>query len=199
MFIYCNNQPVDTADSGGNRPYNVNVGLTDSGKTPEIMKKEFEFREYCRANEIQVYNSAYAAAQAWARENRGLSKEKERMSYIYEEYGLYFYTDVYVGSAQGLIFSANVILPTVLLEINRSAWGGYRVAAQIHSHPDPGFSPSGIPLHNDFPSASPNIYGGDRIAMEQVHYPEMYVVPYKLCPGTPEIIIYTDPSTWCQH
>lgn len=191
MFAYCNNNPVLYSDSAGHLPF-INAMMTDSAVTPKKLKEEYEFRDFCRANGIHLYNSMMGAAEAWARENREKSSEHEYMSYIYEEYGLYFYTDVYEGASDGLIFNANVIMPTLGLEFQKYFIGDYHVVAQIHSHPAP---PKG--MHNDFPSAGSDIYGGDRIAYEWFNYSEMFIVPYTRCNCTPEIIVYSEESTWC--
>ena len=172
MFAYCNNNPVLYSDSTGHLPF-INTMMADSAVAPKKLKEEYEFRDFCRANGIHLYNSMMGVAEAWARENREKSSEHEYMSYIYEEYGLYFYTDVYEGASDGLIFNANVIMPTLGLELRKYFIGDYHVVAQIHSHPAP---PKG--MHNDFPSADSDIYGGDRIAYEWFNYSEMFIVPY---------------------
>ena len=89
MFAYCGNDPVCYEDQKG---LNMNVCLmaTDSGSKTKEQTVEYEFLDYCRANNIQTYYSADAAAEAWARENREASKGTEKMSYIYEEYGHFF-------------------------------------------------------------------------------------------------------------
>ena len=167
---------------------------TDSGSKTKEQTVEYEFLDYCRANSIQTYYSADAAAEAWARENREASKGTEKMSYIYEEYGHYFYTDVYTGTNDIGPISANVVGPTLMLELKKYFIGDFHVVAQIHSHTKPKDG-----YHNDFPSMNESIYGGDRLAYKLFGYQEMYVVPYSRCNGTFPIIKISDPTTWCRN
>ena len=108
---------------------------------------EIEFRYYCKDNGIHLYSTIEEAVETWAIENRPLSQQSERMSYIYYAYGSYFYTDVYEGTSAGLL-QANVIVPTIALQASRFFDTKYMVAAQVHSHPEPGHG-----FHNDFPSS----------------------------------------------
>ena len=164
---------------------NTNSAMTDTGETSDYLKKRHEFYDYSQANGIKLYYSADQAAEGWAKENRPLSEEKERMSFIYEHCGYYFYSKPIEGTSSDTVFA------TIFREIVRYI-GDYDVYAQIHSHPK---DEKG--KHSDFPSMDKDITGGDRIAMKLFGYKEMYVVSYERCDGTNTIIKITDPSTWC--
>ena len=88
--------------------------------------------------------------------------------------------------------SPNVLMPVAFLHIRDQAIGGNFVA-MVHTHPSPGAG-----MHNDFPSYSPTIRGGDRIVFNLLDYAEMYVVPFQRCEDTPMIIAVTDRATWCK-
>ena len=197
MFAYCNNNPISFMDSNGHMAGGKSccVAVADISLQTHKNDDEIAFLYNCRDNNVKTYATLEAAATAWAKENRKQSQECERMSYIYEAYGHYFYDNVYKGSAgYGGIIQPNVIWPTFCLQVSRYWEHKYRVAAHIHTHPQPQTG-----MHNDYPSMSADITGGDRIAMEVFRYPEMFIVPYTSCSGNDIIIRITDESTWCPN
>ena len=146
---------------------------------------------------ITWYYSEESALAAWMKQYLPLSKEHEHVTFLYSidtPLGTRYYTTQTIcGTKEGPIFSANVIVGTIALAVQDSI-SYANLIAHVHTHPDPG-----VGYHNDFPSASPDIYGGDRIVFELLNLPEMYVIPYQRCKDTPAIIVYSDRSTWCPH
>ena len=194
MFAYCGNGAVIASDYTGQAMNSTIVVVADIAKQSHQKDDEIAFLEYCSNNNINTYSSDYDCAVAWAKENRPLSKYKERMSYIYEAYGHYFYTDVYEGTEDCGFIAANVVVPTICLQAKRYLDSTYRVAAQIHSHTEP---PKG--MHCDFPSMDENISGGDRLTFHLFKYAEMFIIPYTSCNGEEMIIRITDATTWCAN
>ena len=195
MLTYCNNDPINAIDATGCIP-NRAVMMSDGGSPmPDELRVQVELMQQANERGIVLHRSMDAAAEAWAAENRPLSKDRERVAYIYECYGYYYYGETYAGAKGFWFVPDNVIVPTLRLQMQVNWEGSYGVVvAQIHSHPNP--EPG---YHNDFPSADIGLWSGDQIAYEVFGYSEMYVIPFKYCEGTSPIVKFSDRATWCQH
>lgn len=144
---------------------------------------------------ISLYYSVESALDAWSTIYLPLSEEYEYVAFLYcvdTPFGpQYYFSQTVRGSKGGAFINANVVLGTIMLAAERSIISS-NIVAHVHTHPNPG-----IGYHNDFPSDDPDLSGGDRIAAR--FFPEMYIIPYKTCHGTPAIIVYSDRTTWCRH
>ena len=202
MFAYCNNNPLGYADMAGY----LASGVTN----PNVMTSHHEYPMSSKAYDehkrimdtytnqgIEVYTSIGSALASWGSQYLPLSSEHEYGAYLYSfqtSFGtFYFFSETYKGSKGNRVFSPNVIIPTLLLEVY-DFFSTNCLVAQVHTHPDPGAG-----YHSDFPSAGNKISGGDRIAYKLFGYPEMYIIPYARCAGTPWVIVYSDKGTWCSH
>ena len=200
MFAYCNNNPISYSDPRGSFPTDAetvhhrldgNIGKNTPLDDYIEIKSKFE------AAGIILHYTKESALLEWSKQYLPLSAEYEYVTYLYSidtAFGKrYFTTQTFKGTKQGAIFSANVLVGTTILALHDTI-SSAELLAHVHTHPKP---PKGY--HNDFPSNSQNIYGGDRIVFELLNLPEMYIFPYAPCPGTPSMIVYSDPSTWCPY
>ena len=204
MFAYCNNNPIKHSDPSGYIAINSGIANSEASTYEplnpigsQIYEEHKRIMDAYTNSGIEVYSTIGGALISWGNEYLPLSGEYEHAAYLYSfqtSLGTYYYfSETYKGSKGNKLFSPNVIIPTLILEI--CDWFSTNcLVAQVHTHPDPG-----VNLHSDFPSASYDIYGGDRIAYELFGYPEMYIIPYAHCSGTPWIIVYSDKGTWCSH
>ena len=200
MFAYCNNNPVRYLDFSGNLPTTVheaevsisgNAGNT--GEFDEYLKLKASFQK----KGISWFYSIEGALSAWSAIYLPKSQIYEYVTYLYStETPLgtrYFMSQTYRGTKANRIMSANVLWGTFALAF-QDAFYSVNLVAHVHTHPDPGNG-----FHNDFPSVDPDIHGGDRMVYNLLNLPEMYIIPFKRCNGTPEVIVYSDRSTWCSH
>ena len=200
MFAYCLNNPTKYSDPFGNTP--VEKSTTYCYFSGGI-GNDSPFAKYCELMEkfknagVELYFSKESALNAWINVYLPLSEEYEYVTFLYSIQTYmgtqYFTTTTFRGSKGNFIMSANVIAGTIALWLQDSI-SAATLVAHVHTHPKPS-----VGYHNDFPSVSPGLKGGDRIAMELFGFPEMYIIPYSRCSGTPEIIVYSDKNTWCPH
>ena len=198
MFAYCLNNPKSFFDSSGSFPIKeeskrLNIDGNIGENTP--------FDEYLRikakleAAGIIIHYSREHALLSWSEKYLPLSREYEYVTFLYSidtpQGERFFTTQTFKGTKQGAIMSPNVLLGTAILAIHNTI-SSANLLAHVHTHPCP---PAG--LHNDFPSYSQSIYGGDRIVFELLNLPEMYIFPYSTCTETSSMIVYSDKSTWC--
>ena len=171
MFAYCNNSPTSFTDHCGGAPIQSNTHcqfdglLTKGGVFDQYMELIASFE----AVGVTLYNNKDGALNAWSKKYLPLSQEYEYVTFLYSietPLGIrYFTTSTFRGTKQNGIISANVLWGTAMLAIQDSI-SSATLLAHVHTHPDPG-----IGYHNDFPSVSPDIYGGDRIVYIQIKAP----------------------------
>ena len=198
MFTYCLNNPSNYSDLSG---YSA-VGSTTTycyfdgyiGENNRI-SRYMELVASFEAAGVTLYYSEEGALEAWSEKYLPRSKEYEYVTLLYSietPMGTrYFTSHTYKGSKGNAIMSPNVIRGTIMLKIEDSI-SAANLIAQVHTHPDPGNQ------CNSFPSWKPGLAGGDRLAVEWLGFPDVYVIPYKKCPSCPGWLIkYSDKSTWC--
>ncbi len=197
MFAYCYNSPICCTDDSGFKPSSAfsQVCVTDEGLgfSDELLAY-FELKDYLNSKGISLYYSIDSALAEWSNTYVPLSEEHEYVAFLYSidtPFGEQFYFSTTVKGTKKGLFQANVIAGTLMLGFEHLVVSS-NLVAHVHTHPKPSAG-----FHNDFPSDDPGLTGGDRIAAK--FFPEMYVIPYKTCVGTPSIIIYSDRTTWCQH
>ena len=138
---------------------------------------------------------------AWMGIYLPLSEEYEYVAYLYElntPMGTrYYFSNTYKGTKETGPISANVIMETLLLELER-AFSSTKLVGMVHTHPKPQQHPV-YTLHNDLQSTDPGLAGGDRWIFTLLNLPEMFIIPYQRCNGVPQIIVYSDSSTWCPN
>ena len=199
MFAYCLNNPANCSDQYGYSPkpsHTTNALFEGSGVSTDF-EVYLRILESYKENGITLHHSIEGAILAWSNIYLPLSSEYEYVTYLYKLDTIrgprFFVSQTYKGAKAIGPISPNVILGTMFLEL-QDAFYWTELVAMVHTHPNPSDG-----MHNDFPSYSQGLRGGDRWVSDLLNLPEMYIIPYKRCAETPQIIIYSDRSTWCSN
>jgi len=175
--------------------YSLSITHVEAAGEGDLMAEFNRIKAKLEAAGIIIHYSKEHALLSWSEKYLPLSREYEYVTFLYSidtpQGERFFTTQTFKGTKQGAIMSPNVLLGTAILAIHNTI-SSANLLAHVHTHPCP---PAGF--HNDFPSYSQSIYGGDRIVFEMLNLPEMYIFPYSTCTETSSMIVYSDKSTWC--
>ena len=141
-----------------------------------------------RASYIE-YDSIYEATLAWKDENKPECRDRERGAFIYMKTDRLTQAKAYIIGRTYQGVSGNVIAGFIAGYLSGVFSGFFsrsvKIVGFIHTHPAP--KPG---MHNDFPS------NADLFLLKLPGIDEVYVVPWKHCPGTPDIIKASDRQSW---
>ena len=200
MFAYCDNNPISRLDPNGNtwdeaweyhklRQEYAQMGIPYPG-TPGSHVPDKSGR----------FGTMDDAATNWAINNRHLSYERERGALIYYNTPTKKYElgETFIGNENTVI--GGFIVHYLNILYNPSSM----LVGFVHSHPYPWIEkPNGerITGHNDFPSypqdgSFVSRYIHDIFVLGLIDIQEVYVVPYKVCPGMPSVIKSSDTASW---
>ncbi len=200
MFAYCDNNPISRLDPNGNtwdeaweyhklRQEYAQMGIPYPG-TPGSHVPDKSGR----------FGTMDDAATNWAINNRHLSYEKERGALIYYNTPTKKYElgETFIGNENTVI--GGFIGHYLNILYNPSSM----LVGFVHSHPYPWITMPNGELeigHNDFPSypqdgSFVSRYIHDIFVLGLIDIQEVYVVPYKVCPGMPLVVKSSDTASW---
>ena len=125
------------------------------------------------------------ALRAWKDVNKPLCKDREWGAFVCEKVDAAIQKKIYITGRTYKGTRNNVILGFVAGYICGAFFKNAKLAGFIHTHPEP--KPG---RHNDFPSKT------DLFLLNLPGMHEIYVVPWKRCPGIPEMIKASDRRSW---
>ena len=135
------------------------------------------------------YDSMGEAVRTWAREHKPMCRDRERGVFIFVKTDRLTRKKTYV-TGRTFKGTRNNVIPGFIVGylygfISGLFPGRGKPACFAHTHPEPGTD-----KHNDFPSKA------DLFLLKLPMINEVYIVPWKRCPGVPDIISASDRHSW---
>ncbi|PWL93868.1 MAG: hypothetical protein DBY08_04205 [Clostridiales bacterium] len=189
MYAYCANNPVMNYDPSGCFWLPFIVPAVKTVIKMACMVADVVSGIINNGPSSKKFDTMDEAATDWSKKYKPKSETREKGAIIYKITGKdnktqYTYGRTYNG------YNSNVISGFVMgytTGLGESAISPRKeMVAFVHSHP----KPESEYLHDDFPSKA------DLFLLNLPGIEEVYVVPYKRCPLTPNLIRATDTAKW---